>query len=83
MYLGKDLLRKLADACVCFAGSLLRALARKLLKLPVSRYCDDYFAADRATSVQHAMRTFARCLVFRVCCMARHVNRLALSCSQG
>lgn len=46
-------------ACSC-VGSLLKAIARKLLKLPLSRYCDDFFAADRQGSVQHAMQTFAR-----------------------
>ena len=44
-------------------GSLLRTLARKLLKLPVSRYVDDYFAADRMSSIEHAMSCFARCVL--------------------
>ena len=41
-------------------GSLLRALARKLLKLPVSRYCDDFFAGDRSECAEHGMVVFAR-----------------------
>ena len=31
----------------CFIGHMLRSLARRLLKIPVLRYVDDYFGADR------------------------------------
>ena len=34
--------------------------ARKLLHIPVLRYVDDYFSADRRELVEHAMQCFAR-----------------------
>ena len=41
-------------------GSLLACLARKLLKLPVLRYVDDYFCVDFPQCTKHAMNSFAR-----------------------
>ena len=40
-------------------GELLTALARKLLKIPIFRYVDDYFAAERKETAKHAMDDFA------------------------
>ena len=39
---------------------LLRAIARRLLYLPLMMYVDDYFSIDRAASAQGAMQSFAR-----------------------
>ena len=41
-------------------GALLCFLARKLLKLPVLRYVDDFFSVDFPECAQHAMNCFAR-----------------------
>ena len=41
-------------------GAFLRHLARTLLRLPVSRYVDDFFAVDRPQDVEHALSCFAR-----------------------
>ena len=41
-------------------GAMIAFLARKLLHLPVLRYVDDYFSADRKELVEHAMQCFAR-----------------------
>ena len=41
-------------------GAFLRHLGRKMPKLLLSRYVDDFFAADRAEDVQHALQCFAR-----------------------
>ena len=41
-------------------GALLAHLARVTLHLPVIRYVDDYFAADRAELAAHALQCFAR-----------------------
>lgn len=42
-------------------GSLLRALARKILRLPVQRYVDDFFSCDRVACTERGMQLFARC----------------------
>ncbi|CAK0899991.1 unnamed protein product, partial [Prorocentrum cordatum] len=41
-------------------AAMLSHFARRLAKLPVSRYVDDYFAPDRPGAADHAMRCFAR-----------------------
>ena len=41
-------------------GALLAHIARVFLHLPVLRYVDDYFSADRAEVAEHAMNCFAR-----------------------
>ena len=41
-------------------GAMLAHFARKLLHIPVLRYVDDYFSADRGDLVEHAMQCFAR-----------------------
>jgi len=41
-------------------GAMLAHLAVKLLHIPVLRYVDDYFSADRPELVEHAMQCFAR-----------------------
>ena len=41
-------------------GAMLAHLARKLLHIPVLRYVDDYFSADRKELAEHAMQCFAR-----------------------
>ena len=41
-------------------GEMLAALERKILKLAVLRYVDDYFGPERAETVAHAMGCFAR-----------------------
>ena len=51
-----------ACACVnsCAAGELITAIARRVLFLPVLRFVDDYFAAEREEVAWHAMKIFAR-----------------------
>ena len=48
--------------CLCgyLSGALLCTLARRLLRLPVHRYVDDFFAGDRAELCEHAMGCFVR-----------------------
>jgi hypothetical protein len=41
-------------------GALLKHLARVLLRIPISRFVDDFFAPDRAESAGIAMQCFAR-----------------------
>ena len=41
-------------------GAMLRHIARVVLRLPVCRYVDDYFAVDHPECAQHAMECFAR-----------------------
>ena len=41
-------------------GSFLCALGRKLLKIPLSRYVDDFMAGDRKASIDAGMNCFAR-----------------------
>ena len=38
----------------------MKAIARRLLHLPVLRFVDDYFAAESEVTAQHAMNSFAR-----------------------
>ena len=46
---------------ICYvAGNLITAIARRVLFLPVLRFVDDYFAAEREEVAEHAMRIFAR-----------------------
>ena len=42
------------------SGSLLKALARRLLYIVTLHYVDDYFGTDRDLSVEHAKLCFAR-----------------------
>lgn len=48
-------------------GSLLRAVARRILHLPLLQYVDDYFACDRVASADHAMQIFARPVDLSLC----------------
>ena len=49
-------------------GELIKVLARRILKLPVLRFVDDYFSAESKETAQHAMKCFARCVcIFHVC----------------
>ena len=49
-------------------GELIKALARRILKLPVLRFVDDYFSAESKETAQHAMKCFARCVcIFHAC----------------
>ena len=41
-------------------GAFLAQCARSLLRIPVFRYVDDYFSADRPKCAEHAMTCFAR-----------------------
>ena len=41
-------------------GEVICTIARRLLKLPVLRYVDDYFAAERSETVHQAMSIFAK-----------------------
>ena len=59
-------------------GCLLRALARRLLKLPVLTYVDDYFAIDREQSAASAMAFFAR--LVRLCLGSSSVADRKLEC---
>ena len=52
--------RACACASVCVTGELITAIARRVLFLPVLRFVDDYFAAEREEVAEHAMKIFAR-----------------------
>ena len=41
-------------------GSLLCAIARRVLRIPILRYVDDFFAPERRGSASVAMNQFAR-----------------------
>ena len=41
-------------------GALICAIARSLFKMPVFRYVDDFFAAERSATAEHSMQVFAR-----------------------
>lgn len=41
-------------------GFMLRSFARRLLKLPIMRYVDDYFGADHNACAEQALDAFAR-----------------------
>ena len=41
-------------------GAALLTIAHRVLFLPMARYVDDFFAAGRAGTAHHAMRSFAR-----------------------
>ena len=41
-------------------GALLCTIARKLLRMAVYRYVDDFFAAEKLSVLEHAMKSFAR-----------------------
>jgi hypothetical protein len=56
----KSVARACACANVCVAGELITAIARRVLFLPVLRFVDDYFAAEREDVAEHAMKIFAR-----------------------
>ena len=42
------------------AGSLLKAIARRKLRLAMHHYVDDYFAAESSETADHAMWVFAK-----------------------
>jgi len=46
-------------ACLC-SGYMLRSLARRLLKIPVLRYVDDFYGADRHECAEGALDALAR-----------------------
>ena len=48
------------DSCSYIPGSLLCALGRKVLMIPLSRYVDDFYSADRADCAKSAMACFVR-----------------------
>ena len=52
--------RACACANVCVSGELITAIARRVMFLPVLRFVDDYFAAEREDVAKHAMQIFAR-----------------------
>ena len=53
--------RRIPIVCMhCLALSLLEKIAIVLLRLPVDRYCDDFFSCDRRASAAHGMNIFAR-----------------------
>ena len=41
-------------------GALIGAIARRLFKMPIYRYVDDYFASERPETAEHSMQIFAR-----------------------
>ena len=49
-------------------GSLLCAIARRILMIPMLRYVDDFFSADRLVSADKAMDVFARLVR---CCLGK------------
>ena len=58
-------------SCDCLAfnnvtGAFLCTLARKILKIPMARYVDDFFSGERSESVVQAMECFARQLNFHI-----------------
>ena len=59
-------------ACI---GELMKAIARRLLFLPVLRFVDDYFAAEQEACAKHAMLIFARCgmLIFQNISIVSHL----------
>ena len=59
-------------------GSLLCAIARRVLKIPMLRYVDDFFAADRRESADKAMGIFAR--LVRCCLGQSAVAKDKLEC---
>ena len=59
-------------------GAMLEYLARKLLHIPVLRYVDDYFSAERRELVEHAMRCFARSVSTLFASMLCFSRRLCL-----
>ena len=62
----------------CFTGHMLKSLARRLLKIPVLRYVDDYFGADRLQCAAGALSAFARSLTgfSHVCFLSSVFRRL-------
>ena len=46
-----------------FKGDLIKAIARRIIFLPVMRFVDDFFAAERKDCAHHSMRIFARCVL--------------------
>ena len=59
-------------------GSLLCAIARRILKIPMLRYVDDFFSADRLVSADKAMDVFAR--LVRCCLGQTAVAKDKLEC---
>ena len=59
-------------------GGLLCHIGRKLLKLPLLRYVDDLFSADRPSCAAHAMSCFAR--VVRAIMGASAIQERKLKC---
>ena len=55
-----DLLVPSPLLCVVHTGSLISAIARRVLKIGVLRFVDDYFTAERERTATHAMQCFAR-----------------------
>ena len=64
----------LFSAQLCVA----RTIARKLLKLPMLAYVDDYFAVDRAESAEAAVQVFAR--LVRACLGDDALSEQKLEC---
>ena len=48
-------------------GSLLCALGKKLLLIPLSRYVDDFYSADRSECSKSAMDCFVRWALCGLC----------------
>ena len=59
-------------------GCLLRALARRLLWLPVLTYVDDYFAIDLEPNAEGAMQAFAK--LVRLCLGSGAIANRKLEC---
>lgn len=53
--------------CSYIPGSLLCALGRKVLMIPLSRYVDDFYSADRADCAKSAMDCFVRYALRDLC----------------
>ena len=41
-------------------GALISSIARRLFKMIIYRYVDDYFSAERSETAEHSMQIFAR-----------------------
>ena len=59
-------------------GSMLRAVARRILHIITLRYVDDFFGPDRLASISNAMEVFAR--LVRACLGEDSLSPNKLSC---
>ena len=68
---------------MCCTGELLKAIARRVLHLPLLRFVDDYFAVEATASAEHAMQVFARQGTFSVSNVVEHFACLCIALQAG